>query len=54
MPDDSITISPGPRFHAAMALAIVADVLQIAVFPCLSKALCRPPTTSSTSASERR
>ena len=33
MPDDSITISPGPRFHAAMALAIVADVLQIAVFP---------------------
>jgi hypothetical protein len=33
MADDPITISPGPRFHAAMAVAIVADVLQIAVFP---------------------
>src|ERR1700733_15225049 len=33
MSDDPITISPGPRFHAAMLLAIVADALQIAVFP---------------------
>jgi hypothetical protein len=31
--DDAITISPGPRFRAAMILAIVADALQIAVFP---------------------
>jgi hypothetical protein len=31
--DDAITISPGPRFRAAMILAIVADALQIAIFP---------------------
>jgi hypothetical protein len=31
--DDTITISPGPRFYAAMMLAIVADALQIVVFP---------------------
>jgi hypothetical protein len=30
---DIVTISPGPRFQAAMVLAIVADALQIAVFP---------------------
>ncbi len=33
MSDESITVSPGPQFMTAMALAIVADVLQIAVFP---------------------
>src|SRR5271169_177765 len=33
MPDDSITISPGPQFRAAMLLAIVADALQIVIFP---------------------
>ena len=31
--DDKITISAGPRFRAAMILAIIADALQIAVFP---------------------
>jgi hypothetical protein len=31
--DDSITISPGPQFVTAMALAIAADALQIFVFP---------------------
>jgi len=31
--DDTITISPGPRFQAAMVLAIIADALQIVVFP---------------------
>jgi hypothetical protein len=31
--DDSITISPGPQFLSAMVLAIVADALQIFVFP---------------------
>jgi hypothetical protein len=31
--DDSITISPGPQFVTAMVLAIVADALQIVVFP---------------------
>ena len=33
MSDDSIIVSPGPQFVTAMALAIVADVLQLAVFP---------------------
>lgn len=33
MTDDPITISPGPRFRTAMVLAIVADALQIVVFP---------------------
>lgn len=33
MADDAITISPGPKFRTAMMLAIVADVLQLAVFP---------------------
>jgi hypothetical protein len=30
---DAITISPGPRLRAAMILAILADALQIIVFP---------------------
>jgi len=29
----TITISPGSRFRTAMVLAVIADVLQIAVFP---------------------
>jgi len=33
MTDDTITISPGPRFRAAMVLAVMADALQIVVFP---------------------
>ncbi|MFZ0761604.1 MAG: hypothetical protein WAM69_16780 [Candidatus Sulfotelmatobacter sp.] len=33
MTDGAITISPGPRLRAAMILAIVADALQIVVFP---------------------
>jgi len=33
MPDDTITISPGPQFRAAMLLAVVADALQLVVFP---------------------
>ncbi|HXP59981.1 MAG TPA: hypothetical protein VN829_05775, partial [Dongiaceae bacterium] len=32
MPDD-ITISPGPQFRTAMLLAILADALQLVVFP---------------------
>ena len=31
--NDIITISPGSRFRAAMVLAILADALQIVVFP---------------------
>jgi hypothetical protein len=30
---DTITISPGWRFRAAMVLAVVADALEIIVFP---------------------
>ena len=33
MSEDTITISPGPRFRTAMILAIIADALQIVVFP---------------------
>ena len=33
MADDSITISPGPKFRTAMVLAVVADALQLVVFP---------------------
>jgi hypothetical protein len=33
MADDTISISPGPRFRTAMILAIAADALQIVVFP---------------------
>src|SRR6201998_3284795 len=33
MTDDAITISPGPRFRTAMILAILADALQIVIFP---------------------
>jgi hypothetical protein len=33
MPDDSVTISPGPRFRTAMLVAIAADALQLVVFP---------------------
>jgi hypothetical protein len=31
--DEPITISPGPQFRTAMALAIAADALQLVVFP---------------------
>jgi hypothetical protein len=31
--DDTITILPGSRFRAAMMLAIMADALQIVIFP---------------------
>ena len=33
MTDDAITILPGSRFRAAMVLAVVADALQLIVFP---------------------
>jgi hypothetical protein len=33
MTDDTIIVSPGPRFRTAMMLAIIADALQIVVFP---------------------
>jgi len=33
MTRNAITISPGPRLRAALILAVIADALQIAVFP---------------------
>ena len=33
MAQDTITVLPGSRFQAAMVLAIIADALQIVVFP---------------------
>ena len=33
MAKDAITISPGPRLRTAIILAILADALQIVVFP---------------------
>ena len=33
MTEETITILPGSRFKAAMVLAIIADALQIIVFP---------------------
>lgn len=33
MTDDTFTISPGPRFRTALILAIIADALQIVVYP---------------------
>jgi len=33
MADESIIISPGPKFRTAMMLAIIADALQLIVFP---------------------
>ena len=42
MSDDKITISAGPRFQAAMILAIVADALQIAIFPVFAEGAMSP------------
>ncbi|MGA9129295.1 MAG: hypothetical protein WB425_14245 [Terracidiphilus sp.] len=39
---DAITISPGPRLRAAMILAIIADVLQIVVFPLFVEGIGSP------------
>src|SRR5579863_4713227 len=33
MPDESITISPGPQFRTAMLVAIAADALQLFLIP---------------------
>ena len=42
MNGSSITISPGTRLRAALALAIVADLLQIAVFPLFVEGAASP------------
>jgi hypothetical protein len=33
MVDDSITITAGPQFRAAMILAVIADAVQLIIFP---------------------
>ena len=42
MTDDTITISPGSRLRAAMVLAIMADALQIVVFPLFAEGALSP------------
>ncbi|HTS36474.1 MAG TPA: hypothetical protein VMH04_12420 [Candidatus Solibacter sp.] len=33
MPDDEVVISPGPQFKTAMLVAVLADALQLVIFP---------------------
>jgi hypothetical protein len=42
MADDAISISSGPRLRAAMILAIIADALQIVVFPLFVEGVVSP------------
>lgn len=42
MADQSITISPGSRFRAALVLALVADALQVAIFPLFFEGAASP------------
>ena len=42
MTEDAITISPGPRFRTAMILAVIADALQIIVFPAFVEGAVSP------------
>ena len=41
---DTITISPGSRFRIAMMLAIIADTLQVVVFPLFVEGALSPAT----------
>jgi hypothetical protein len=43
MADDSITISPGPQFRTAMLVAVLADALQLVVFPLFVEGAFSPP-----------
>ncbi|HEV2486634.1 MAG TPA: hypothetical protein VGT08_13970 [Terracidiphilus sp.] len=42
MTHDAVTISAGPRLRTAMILAIVADVLQLVVFPLVVEGAMSP------------
>jgi len=42
MSEETIIISPGPSFRTAMILAIVADALQIVVFPAFVQGAISP------------
>jgi hypothetical protein len=39
---DAVTISPGPRFQVALILAIIADALQLIVFPLFVEGAASP------------
>ena len=43
MTRDSITISAGPRLRTALILAIIADLLQLVVFPLMVSGAASPP-----------
>ena len=40
---ESVKVSAGPRLRIAMILAVVADVLQIAIFPSIFEGAAFPP-----------
>jgi hypothetical protein len=42
MSNDGITISPGARFRSAMMLAIVADAVQLVLFPLFAEGAISP------------
>jgi hypothetical protein len=42
MDDDRIIVSPGPQFKAAMAVALLADALQLVVFPVFAEGAFSP------------
>ncbi|HEY4903167.1 MAG TPA: hypothetical protein VIH89_06820 [Candidatus Sulfotelmatobacter sp.] len=42
MSNDGITISPGARFRSAMILAIVADAVQLVLFPLFAEGAISP------------
>jgi hypothetical protein len=42
MSDDPITLSPGPQFRLAMLLAILADALQLIIFPAFVEGALSP------------
>jgi hypothetical protein len=42
MSTDDITVSPGPQFRAAMALAIAADALQLVLLPLFAEGALSP------------
>jgi hypothetical protein len=42
MSDEPISLSPGPQFKLAMLVAILADILQLAVFPAFAEGAFSP------------
>src|SRR5579859_8212164 len=42
MDDDRIIVSPGPQFKTAMLIAVLADALQLAVFPMFAEGAFSP------------